>query len=283
VGSVTLAPDGGLVTKGSIHSADGTKLAYRGWPSAGATITFAVVHGLGEYSGRYDRFAQGMARHDMATYALDLRGHGESSGQRGHVDSWSQWVDDTAAFVSHVESQTAGEVVPLGHSFGGVVMLSAVRSGKLTKARRFVLSSPALKLSAKVPGWKSSLAKITSNIAPRLAIDNEVDPGTVSRIPEVVDAYRTDPLVHNKISARLYAEWRRAAAENLERAGDITIPFLILAATEDRLVDPEGSRQLHERAPSTSDLRLLEGRYHEPFNDLGSEEVFTLIAGWLHR
>ena len=283
MGSVTLAPEGGLVSKGSIQSADGTNIAYRSWPVAGASITFAVVHGLGEYSGRYDRFARGMARHDIATCALDLRGHGESAGQRGHLDSWSQWVDDTAAFVSHVESQTSGEVVPLGHSFGGVVMLSAARSGKLTRTKRFVLSSPALKLSAKVPAWKSSLAKITSNIAPRLALDNEVDPGTVSRIPEVVEAYRTDPLVHNKISARLYAEWRRAAADNLEHAGDITLPFLILAATADRLIDPEGSRELHARASATSDLRMLEGRYHEPFNDLGSEEVFALIAEWLRK
>ena len=30
-----------------------------------------------------------------------------------------------------------------------------------------------------------------------------------------------------------------------------------------------------------SELRLLEGRYHEPFNDRDNEEVFTLIAKWL--
>ena len=278
-----MAPDSGLVNKGFIDSADGTKLAYRSWPVSGPKITFAVVHGLGEYGGRYERFARGMAPYDMATYALDLRGHGESAGQRGHVDSWSQWIDDAAAFVAHVESQTSGEVVPLGHSFGGVVLLSAVRSGKLTKAERFVLSSPALKLKARVPAWKLSLAKITSSIAPRLALDNEVDPGTVSRLPEVVEAYRTDPLVHRKISARLYTEWRRAAAQNLAHAGEIKIPFLILAGTRDGLIDPEGSKQLHAQTPTTGELRLLEGRYHEPFNDLDSEEVFSLIAEWLHK
>jgi acylglycerol lipase len=173
--------------------------------------------------------------------------------------------------------------VPVGHSFGGAVMLSTVRSGKLAHARRFVLSSPALKLKAKVPAWKTSLGKVMANVAPRLAIENEVDAGTVSRIPEVVAAYRADPLVHGKISSRLYAEWQRAARENIEHAGDIKIPFLILAGTADRLIDFEGSRQLHERAPAMSELRLLEGRYHEPFNDLGDEEVFALIAEWLGK
>ena len=276
-------PDSETATEAFINSADGTKLAYRAWPTPGAKLTFAVVHGLGEHSGRYARFATGMARFQIATYAIDLRGHGDSAGQRGHVDSWSQWLDDTAAFVRHVESQVAGEVVPLGHSFGGVVMLSAIRSGKLAHAKRFVLSSPALKLKASVPAWKASLGLVISNIAPKFAMNKAVDPHTVSRIPEVVEAYRTDPLVHRKISSRLYAEWQRAAAENLERAGEIKIPFLILAGTDDRLIDPSGSQQLHARSAAMSELRMLEGRYHEPFNDLDSEEVFSMIAEWVSK
>ena len=276
-----MAPDSATVTEAAIDSADGTKLAYRAWPVSGAKQTFAVVHGLGEHSGRYERFARGMARFHMATYAVDLRGHGNSDGQRGHVDSWSQWVEDTAAFVRHVESEAVGEVVPLGHSFGGVVMLSAIRSGKLAKTKRFVLSSPALKLKASVPAWKSNLGMVMSNIAPRLAMNNAVDAQTVSRIPDVVEAYRTDPLVHRKISSRLYSEWQRAAAENLEHVDEIRIPFLILAGTDDRLIDPAGSQQLHERSAAVSELRMLDGRYHEPFNDLNSEEVFSIIAEWL--
>ena len=281
----TLAPDGAVVTEGSLSSPDGTRLAYRSWPATDAArITFAVVHGLGEHSGRYERFARGMAPFGMSTFAVDLRGHGKSDGARGHVDSWSQWVDDAAAFVAFVESQSNAEVVPLGHSFGGVVMLSTVRSGKLSHTnKRFVLSSPALRLKVEVPGWKSSLAGIASKLTPGLAMNNEVDAATVSRIPEVVEAYRKDPLVHSRISSRLYAEWAHAARENLDRAGDINIPFLILAGTADRLIDPAGSEELHRRAPAMSTLRMLEGRYHEPFNDLGSDEVFVTIAEWLGR
>ena len=257
-------------------------LAYRAWPVSGATATFAVVHGHGEHSGRYERFAHGMAAHQMATYAVDLRGHGESAGQRGHVDSWSQWVEDAAAFVKHVENETTGEVVPLGHSFGGVVTLSTARAGKLSKARRFIVSSPALRLTKEVPAWLSSASKALATVAPKLTLSNNVDAAAVSRIPEVVEAYRTDPLVHSKITTRLYAEWRKASKDNLDHAGDIKLPFLILAGTADPLIDPEVSRELHRRAPG-SELRMLDGRYHEPFNDLGSEEVFELIADWLRR
>jgi alpha-beta hydrolase superfamily lysophospholipase len=271
----TLAPEGALVTEGFINSADGTELAFRSWPTPGAAITFAVVHGLGEHGGRYERFAEGVAKFHMATYAVDLRGHGKSS--------WSQWVDDAATFVRHVESHVSGEVVPLGHSFGGVVVLSAVRSGTLSGARRFVVSSPALKLKVEVPAWKTKLAMVIGNIAPALSMNNGLDAQTISRIPEVVEAYRTDPLVHGKISSRLYSEWQKASTENLERAADLRIPFLILAGSADQLIDPAGSIELHERAPSMSDLRVLDGRYHEPFNDLGSDEVFSIIAEWLRK
>ena len=275
--------DSALMTEGMVESADGTKLAYRAWPTGGAAVTFAVVHGLGEHAGRYIRFAEGMAKHGMGTYALDLRGHGKSPGQRGHVDSWSQWTDDVSAFVRHVESIAGAEVVPVGHSFGGATLLSTVLDRKLPATRRFIVSSPALKLKLAVAGWKLTLGPIASKIVPRLALANEVDPSTVSRIPEVVEAYRTDPLVHNKISTRLGAEWQDATRTILSQAGRIKIPFLILAGTADALIDPAGSVELHEKARSTSELHLLEGRYHEPFNDLGREAVFQLIAGWVSR
>lgn len=278
-----MAAENTTATEGIVASADGTRIAYRAWPAAGAKVTFAVVHGLGEHAGRYAHFAEGMAKHGMGTCAMDLRGHGKSPGQRGHVDAWSQWTDDVAAFVRHVESVAASEVVPVGHSFGGATMLSTVLAGKLPRSKRFIVSSPALKVKAAVPAWKLTLGNVASKVLPKLALDNEVDPGSISRIPEVVEAYRTDPLVHSKISSRLYTEWRAAAEHILEHAGEIKVPFLILAGTADRLIDPEGSRELHRKAPGVSELKLLEGRYHEPFNDKDSDEVFALIADWLAR
>jgi alpha-beta hydrolase superfamily lysophospholipase len=99
----------------------------------------------------------------------------------------------------------------------------------------------------------------------------------------VVDAYRNDPLVHDKISTRLGAQWQNASRDVLARAAQIKIPFLILAGTADALIDPAGSQELHDQTISTSELRMLEGRFHEPFNDLGSDEVFQLISDWLKK
>lgn len=270
-----------IAGEGEVTSADGTRLFYRSWPRAHAGVTFAVVHGLGDHSGRYAAFAEAMGKRGYATYAVDLRGHGRSPGPRGHVDSWGQWTEDVSSFVARVESLSPGEVIPVGHSFGGVAMLSTVLAGKLKSSRRFIVSSPGLKLKITVPQWKVVLGNVAARIAPRLALDNEVDPATISRIPAVVDAYRTDPLVHSKISSRLYAEWHKATIDIFEHADRIRIPFLILAGSADPLIDPSGSEELHAKAPATSTLHMLPGRYHEPFNDLDSEEVFDAIARWV--
>ena len=275
--------EGTLAREGTIASADGTNLSYRAWPKSGAQTSFAVVHGLGEHARRYERFALGMARHGFATFAVDLRGHGKSAGRRGHVDSWSQWTDDVAAFVAHIEVIAGGEVVPVGHSFGGAALLTTVLAGKLPNTRRFIVSSPALRIKTPVPGWKVALGAATSKLVPKLTLDNEVDPKQLSRIDDVVEAYRTDPLVHSKISSRLYSEWVGARKRIFAHAPEIKIPLLILAGTDDRLIDPEGSEELHRLTGSVSELRLLEGRYHEPFNDLDNEEVFAVIADWLSK
>ena len=264
-------------------SRDGTRLAYRAWPKSDAMITLAVAHGLGEHAGRYSDFAVAMATRGIGTYALDLRGHGKSQGQRGHVDAWSQWTEDIAGFVAEVEHQARGEVVPLGHSFGGAALLSTVIAGGLARSKRFIVSSPALKAKVVIPQWKTSLGKVASKVMPRLAMSNEVDAGTLSRIPAAVNAYRTDPMVHAKISSRLFTEWQRATKDILAGAPEIKQPFLILAGTDDKLIDPAGSEELHRLTPQASELHLLAGRYHEPFNDLDSDEVFDIIQKWLSQ
>jgi alpha-beta hydrolase superfamily lysophospholipase len=224
-----------------------------------------------------------MAAHGISTYAVDLRGHGNSPGQRGYVEAWSQWTDDTSAFVQQIEAISGTEVVPLGHSFGGATVLSTVLEGKLTTSKRFIVSSPALKVKVAVPGWKIALGNAMSKVMPRFALDAPAHGSLLSRIPEVAEAYDDDPLVHGKMSSRLYTEWQHATTDILARAGKIKIPFLILAGSDDNLIDPAGSRDLHAQAPSMSELRVFEGRLHEPFNDEGSEEVFQVIADWLRK
>jgi acylglycerol lipase len=270
--------------EGRLSSADGTHLYWRAWEVPEPKATFAVVHGLGEHSGRYERFAKGMAKRGFSTFAVDLRGMGKSQGTRGVLHSWSEWVQDAAALVASVQDHpSAGEVIPVGHSFGGVVLLSAVlRDAVMTP--RFVLSSPALRTKLEVPRWKLAMGRLASRLAPTMTLSNEVDPATVSRDPAVVSAYRSDRLVHGRIGTRLYTEWLAACEEANRHAAEIAVPFLVILGQEDRLIDPEGARRL-ARLATAAEVTVKEypGGYHEPFNDLDSERVFDDVALWAGR
>jgi len=222
-----------------------------------------------------------MAAHRVAVYELDVRGHGSSAGARGHVLSWDTLLGDLAAFATLVEGQAGTEVVPLGHSVGGSILLSAVVRGRV-KPARFVVSSPALRVKAAVPGWKLTLGRVASAVVPTLALSTELNPAHISRDPAVVTAYTDDPLVHDKMSARFYTEWQAANQEVLARAAEISIPFLATHGADDHIIDPTGTEELYRAATVEGrKLILYPGAYHEPYNDLGREQVFADLAGWL--
>jgi len=267
-------------SEGRLTSADGTRLYWRGWEVAGASIALAVVPGLGDHSGRYESLAQAMARSGISTFAVDLRGMGRSPGQRGHLRRWHLWEEDLAALVRLAgERSPAAEVVPLGHSFGGLVVVSSLLSGRLA-CSRFALSNPAFRLALSVPGWKLALGRGASLLLPRLALANGLDPTLLSNRPEVAQAYRDDPLVHDRISSRLFTEW--AAAVNRAQAGAraLSQPYLLILGAQDALIDGRGALEFAHQSRS-ADVREYLRRRHEPFNDTGADEVFGDLGTWL--
>src|SRR5207237_1154609 len=125
-------------------------------------------------------------------------------GQRGHAPSLDALLDDIDAVVVRARSTCGGPLVLIGHSFGGLLAVAYAldRPAHLDKA---VFSAPALLPRVKVPAWKRALAGVLPTIAPRASFANQIDPRVLSHDPAVAPAYVSDPLVHNRITAGLYA------------------------------------------------------------------------------
>ena len=269
------------IREGTLPSRDGHWLFWRAWEADEPRGVLAIVHGLGEHSGRYQRLAEAVVPRGWSCWAVDLRGMGRTEGRRGHIDRWAEWIDDAAALYELAAGEAGPlEVVPLGHSFGGVVVTSAVLEGAI-RPSRFVLSNPAFRARVAVPAWKMTAGRLASRAWPALTFPNEVDPAGISQDPAVVGAYREDPLVHDRISARLHAEWVAASRSVLGRAGQLRVPFLLIVSGADRVVDPEGSMELDRGADCGQELRVYPDRYHEPFNDVGSDRVAEDLLDWL--
>ena len=267
--------------EGQVLSSGGVWLHFHAWEAPRPRRALAVVHGLGEHGGRFAPLGTWLAEHGTSVWAIDLRGMGQSEGGRGQLQHWSDWLDDAHRLWTLVEHEAPGlEIVPLGHSVGGVVVSSAVLRGVL-EPRRFVLSNPAFRVRMPVPGWKRALGAAADRATPRVTLPSGIDPRLLARDPHVGEVYAADPWVHDRLSARLYGEWMRAAREVLERAHDLRTPYLLLLSPEDPIIDAAASEEFDQKTAVGQTVRRYPNRWHEPFQDLGREEVFTDLLAWL--
>ena len=262
-----------------------TVLPCRAWCAEGPRALVAIVHGLGEHSGRYAALADALVRGRLTCVAIDLPGHGEAPGPRGDIPSWPKLRDHivpamlTASRGLPDQPSTLPAVL-LGHSMGAVIALDhALAHPKGLSA--LVLSGPALR-TAIPPWWKLTLANMARVATPSAGFPNGLDIDGISRDPEVVKAYREDPLVHEKISPRTYFAFSEAAQRCQRDIRTLQVPTLMIQGMQDRVVDPKGALEAAAAAPHDM-LRFVTSRegFHEVFNDIGREGTIKDLLAWL--
>jgi len=267
----------------TLKTSDGLDLFVRRWETEGVPHqwTFVIVHGLGEHGGRYQHLAAWFTPRGATIYAMDHRGHGRSGGPRGHAPSLIALLDDIDAVVVRARAESGGPLVLIGHSFGGLLAIAYAldRPDRIDKA---IFSAPALVARVKVPAWKQALARVLPTVAPKASFANEIDPNVLSHDPTVAPAYSSDPLVHNQITAGLYASTIARGEEFIGRAPELRVPFLLMHGRDDQIVDPAGSQRFFARATAPDRaFCLYPGFYHEIFNEVDQERVFQDIESWL--
>jgi len=271
----------------TIRARDGLALVRRDWPSADARGTIVIVHGLGEHIGRYAHVAARLNANRWSVVGYDQRGHGASPGERGRIAAHDDLLVDLAAIIDDVRAEASGPLVLLGHSLGGLVVARFV-AGALESPRppwqrdvdALVLSSPALAIG--MTAAKRFLLATLEALTPNLGIGNGLDATGISRDAAVVAAYRTDPLVHDRIAPRLVRFLADAGPAVLALAPRWQVPTLLLYAGSDRLVVPAGSAAFAAAAPAAVvTARPFTSLFHEIFNEPEQDEVLGVLTAWL--
>jgi alpha-beta hydrolase superfamily lysophospholipase len=115
-----------------------------------------------------------------------------------------------------------------------------------------------------------------------LSIPTGLDSKLVSRDPDVVTAYDSDPMLVRNATARWYLEFLNAQARAFELAPRIEVPALVMQAGADGLVSPEASERFFTSMGSKDKtFKSYESLYHELFNEFEKEQVFDDVAAWL--
>ena len=266
----------------SWQSGDGIQIHFQGWePDKKPKAVLALVHGHGEHSGRYAHVGAAFTKAGYALVALDLRGHGKSGGPRGHTPSYQALMDDVSALLMQISARYPKLPVFLyGHSMGGNLVLNFALRRK-PKVAGVIATGPWLRLAFEPSTIQATLGRVMNQIAPGFTQSSHLETAALSHDAEIVKAYGMDPLVHDKISARLFIEVSDSGRWALEHAAEFPLPLLLMHGTADRLTSAEASGKFAERAGKKVTWRAWDGWYHEIHNEVEKAEVFKVMIKWM--
>lgn len=265
-------------------SFDGTPLFFRilKAESKEPIARIFIVHGIGEHGGRYLPIAKHLAARGIESVVPDLRGFGRSGGPRAFADHPEDYHSDLSAiFLFAQKNRPQASLFFLGHSFGGLLAASLLAAGRCS-ANGLILSSPSFGLAKLVPSWRHALGVASAICAPKFSQKTSVVPEDLTHDEGLISLYKKDPLIYQRMTARLYSEFLKLMAERAKIAASLHIPMLILQAGDDRIVDPEKTRLFYREVASTDKkLQMYPGLYHELFNEKEREDIYQTVTEWL--
>jgi acylglycerol lipase len=264
---------------------EGLKFYLQGWePQQSPKAVVALIHGLGEHTGRYTHVGEAFNRAGYALIGFDLRGHGKSGGPRGHFPSLQAVMRDISEFFTFLHGRYSKDIpfFIYGHSLGGLLTLTYTLHNQ-PDVKGVVVSGPGLRSALQEQKFKIMLAKVLGSVVPQLTLPSGLDPKTISRDPRVVEAYINDPLVHDKTSMGFGKSALAAIDFVFENASRFPVPLLVMYGSEDKLSYPSGGQDFVKLVPGDVTFKLWAGLYHEIHNDPEKAEVLKTAIEWMNQ
>lgn len=260
------------------------RIFFQKWlPEQAATGIIALVHGLGEHSGRYAHVAEFFTARGIGIIAVDTYGHGQTTGKRGHADSIEAYMEQITRLLELARQTVPDKPVFLyGHSMGGALVLNYVFRYK-PAINGLIATAPAVRPGFKLPALLLIIGKIARAIAPSFTQANSLDLDNLSHDRDVIDKYKADPLVHNQVSGMVgitLIEWGEWLLQNARQA---PVPILLMHGTLDKLTSYEATKLLASQLTGDVTFKSYENLYHEIHNEFENQTVFNDISAWIQK
>jgi alpha-beta hydrolase superfamily lysophospholipase len=266
------------------QASDGVKLFAQSWKAENdQKKLILLVHGLGEHCSRYDHWAQLFNEKGYSVISMDLHGHGQSEGKRGHIKSLDVLMDDIDILYNKSSELFPGyKKVLYGHSMGGTLVLNhVIRRNRAVGA--VIVTSPWLKLYKEPAAFVIKITGYLKRVLPALTISNQLKAEQISHDPEEVRKYERDPLNHDRISLKMFHEIYQAGYHAMRNVYKVNYPFLIMHGTADTITSPRASEDYVLNTSKRTQLKLWTNQYHELQNEFIKEEVHSYIISWLEQ
>ena len=289
-----------------LRTADGVLLRTARWtPPHGARGTVAILPGRAEFIEKYYETIRNLLDRGLSVAILDWRGQGGSARQlknprKGHIDDFSLYERDFAAFVSEVlDTSCPKPWFGLAHSMGAAIALAIARAGRCP-LERLALSSPMIALAA--TNWPRAACAVVealdavglggalsrrggAKIVAALPFDDNQltsDPERYARTASVVAAHPELGLGYPTIG------WLNAAFRLMHEfeypdfPRRTLTPTLVIAAGADRVADTRATERFASRLRAGR-LIVVEGAAHELMveRDVFRDQFFAVFDAFI--
>lgn len=250
------------------------------WDTFHPKAVLVVVHGLGEYGGRYREFARYFSQYGYAVLAYDRRGHGRSGGKRGHTPSYEAFQEEINHLLGYAREQyPASPLFLYGHSMGGnLVLYNALQYRP--EVVGVVASAPWIALTNRPPVGKVIAGRLASRLFPAFTLPSGIDPRHLTHDTQAVEEYMNDPLVHDQISAATGTAMLDTGRWLSEYTGKTDLPILIMHGTDDQLTSPEASQAFTGRVKGDLTYVAWQDAYHELHHEPNKAEILEVARKW---
>jgi alpha-beta hydrolase superfamily lysophospholipase len=260
---------------------DGYVWRYRRYVPAGvARAEVVMLHGIQSHGGWYDQSCRALSAAGFAVSLLDRRGCGLNDRDRGDAPSFRRLLDDIAEYLVSLPQPR----IVVGISWGGKLGVGLQRRhAGLTDG--LVLIAPGLCPRIRPPFGERLRIIASRFVAPlrRFQIPL-IDPELFTANAERQRYIRDDPLALREGTARLLFESGRMDVYLRFAARHVTVPFLLLLAERDRIVDNAATRRAIGRFRTTGKTVIEYANSHHTLEfEPDGPPFLSDLTGWLNR
>ena len=287
---------------------DGVDIHGHVWaPEGDVRLIVQVLHGMGEYAGRYDAFARELNAESIAVAAHDFRGHGPNADLPGHYadkDGWRMNLDDCRIINEYARQRFPNKpLVLMGHSMGsffaqnyamdhsldGLILSASTWPKKaLIYPGRLVAKIESLRLGRR--GKSALLDKMGFGDFNKPYQPSRTDYDWLSRDEAQVDKYVEDPLCGGTFTTAFWLDVLKGmvgvGSDKALLRIPSDLPILITGGEDDAVGGDDGlgklmlhyAQTMHQRLK----IKIYEGGRHEMLFETTRDEVVRDLIDWLN-
>ena len=268
-----------------------------------------IIHGMGEYSLRYERVAKFLTEQGFIVFINDHRAHGQTAETTDKIgmyegDVFYDTVKDQIFVSEYLKSKYNLPLIVIGHSFGSFIAqryhqlynghsaLILIGSSYFKNNTSILLGSILAKILTKVQG-KDTPAKIIHNMSFKSYNKKFADKNWLTSDKAEQQKQRADKSL-NKIFSNNFYKHFFIGLTHLYKHKNLTkikkqIPMFIMSGKEDALNKDGGEhiKKLQEfyqkLGVNKVELKVYENARHEVLNEVNRQEAYDDIVGFILR